>query len=512
MALPNEPKFDGLVVETESLRSNSDILVIGDSPESIVANLDEALAGASPVPKPDDLIWSANTKEEYSTDLAPAELYYAVQHEAMDLDSAVVKGCEESQENCLVSSLWEASALVEPEGPRPLSIPEPDLRAGKEVQEESTDNITYSPAISTRDCELEAFEAFAKFDNALGISLSGNGHIPEQTNDGDPLEDKEIPAAVDDSSSSVENTDFTQATTSQSGAYKSLEVTEFNSSDNQATNMRGCETLNIKTDEEADVPLVNIPMTTYDDDHEDTDMLRNFLTRVKANKAAKNSPARRGRSLPHSPLRTPLGEADSNTSPSPEKPEGEADQVDTTSSTRGRKPLALGDEVEAKNRRSSRRTRLPGRATPCAPSVIPVRRLDQDVPAPAPVSRKEDKETAALTRVNTRKNKGEALPVAEVLAKRRAQNEDPAMRQRLLKEAFDVKTGRGRAAGGAAAKTVTWAEELVQFRPAAAGAAPGPVDEERRPGAVRVGIRRKMALGMAVNGTPAPKRTVRPRT
>ena len=65
--------------------------------------------------------------------------------------------------------------------------------------------------------------------------------------------------------------------------------------------------------------------TSYD--HDDTDMLRNFLTRVKANKAAKAGThiPKRKRSLPHSPLQLPLGEGGATISPSPPKMTDEFD-------------------------------------------------------------------------------------------------------------------------------------------------------------------------------------------
>jgi len=59
-------------------------------------------------------------------------------------------------------------------------------------------------------------------------------------------------------------------------------------------------------------------------DHDDTDMLRNFLTRVKANKQQKQAHQfpRRKRSLPHSPIRLPLESMDTALSPSSPKSQG----------------------------------------------------------------------------------------------------------------------------------------------------------------------------------------------
>ncbi|KAK3305893.1 uncharacterized protein B0T15DRAFT_533760 [Chaetomium strumarium] len=89
--------------------------------------------------------------------------------------------------------------------------------------------------------------------------------------------------------------------------------------------------------------------------------------------------------------------------------------------------------------------------------------------------RSEEKDLAAITRVNTRKNKGGAVPPQVVLAK---QAEDPNWRLRELKGVLDAKERRqqqqqqqveGDSGDGKkntrnkAAKGVRWAEELVRF-------------------------------------------------
>jgi hypothetical protein len=263
-------------------------------------------------------------------------------------------------------------------------------------------------------------------------------------------------------------------------------------------------------------------------DYDDTDMLRNFLTRVKANKAAKNPPKRK-RSLPHSPLRIPLGDLDNNASPSPLQLQ-KADElgvVEPSPSKRKKKPSPLAQcENEPEPRRSGR-TKPPMKEPPGAPSFIPVRRLGQDIDTTVTLKRSEEKELAALTRVNTRKNKGNALTALEVLAKKSEEKEDPVMRQRLLKEVFDEKMEKGRqdkGKKGREKKSVTWAEELAQFQILTKGTSGESNDdkenekvvvvqsgEEKKQGAVRVGVRSKAALGMALNGTPAPKRKMRGR-
>ena len=258
------------------------------------------------------------------------------------------------------------------------------------------------------------------------------------------------------------------------------------------------------------------PSFSYEDD--DADMLRKFLTRVKANKAAKaeNVTPQRKRSLPHSPLRLPLGELDTNNSPSPLslKPNDELEASDPSPSPKRRKRHELAtdaeDEGKLKAIRRSGRTRLPVKsAAPGAPSLIPVRRLGKDGDATVTLRSNEEKELAALTRVNTRKNKGSLNPT-EVLLLKMAEKTDPVLKQRLLKEMFEEKKKNGK--NSEKGKSVAWAEELTQFQSekehkdkekVTAGSS-----SELKKSSVRVGaaVRNKIALGKPVNGTPGPKR------
>ncbi len=297
-----------------------------------------------------------------------------------------------------------------------------------------------------------------------------------------------------------------------------------------AVSLKAPAELDVKQDiqsiEAPDVPDSSNLASAYD--HDDTDMLRNFLTRVKANKAAKNPP-KRNRSLPHSPLRIPLGDLDSNASPSPLQLQkaSEPDVTEPSPSKRKKKPSPLAQcENEPEPRRSGR-TKPSVKEPPGAPSFIPVRRLGQDIDTTVTLKRNEEKELAALTRVNTRKNKGNALSALEVLAKKSEEKEDPVMRQRLLKEVFDEKMEKGRQEKekrGREKKSVSWAEELAQFQTLTKGKSGKSNDdkenekvvvvqgvEDKKQGAVRVGVRSKAALGMALNGTPAPKRKMRGR-
>jgi hypothetical protein len=168
---------------------------------------------------------------------------------------------------------------------------------------------------------------------------------------------------------------------------------------------------------------------------------------------------------------------------------------------------------EPKAIRRSGRTRLPVKSTLGAPSLIPVRRLGPDGgDTTVAIRRTEEKDIAALTRVNTRKNKG-ALGPTEVLLLKAAEKADPALKQRLLKEMFEEKQKKGSKAEKS--KSVTWAKELVQFQCEKKSSndkeKTAPVTA-KKPNAVRVGpSKSKISMSRAVNGTPAPKRRARER-
>ncbi|KAI9046717.1 hypothetical protein LZ554_009455 [Drepanopeziza brunnea f. sp. 'monogermtubi'] len=304
----------------------------------------------------------------------------------------------------------------------------------------------------------------------------------------------------------------------------------------------------------------NVSITSQ---HDDTDMLRDFLTRVKANKAAqaKTSIPKRKRSLPHSPIQIPLETVPAVSSPSSPKATEDFDtSLPAPSPAKRRKrshmssPSPKGeDNTEPKSIRRSGRTRLPIKAAPLAPSFIPVRRIGQDGESTVTLRRSEDKELAALTKMNTRKNKGAAQHPANFLhaaAKKIEEKEkdDPVAKQKLMREAFEEREKEKKRSKGKGKKSVVWAEELVRFqsdeqerkseedmsevvvRPnqkrdkailppskeekkAAAAVAVVPAaggGEKKTP--VKVGMRSKISLGMAANGTPAPKRGLRGRS
>ncbi|KAK4101203.1 hypothetical protein N658DRAFT_559050 [Parathielavia hyrcaniae] len=291
------------------------------------------------------------------------------------------------------------------------------------------------------------------------------------------------------------------------------------------------------------------PQARHDDS--ETEMLRNFVTRVTADKNAKaaaaaaalaKKTARRSGSLGSitsstgSPMarpgsetpatRTPLGVKSPN-SPTPTKKrkhELVQDNLTKDKSTPQDPSAQPSDGPRLKRRRKrvdpvleresvtpspdseslpstgagsgprrSRRARSARVALkPAAPSansialsMIPVRlpgmgamddtAMDAHLASMAR-QRSEEKDLAAVTRGNTRKNKGGAVPPQVVLAK---QAEDPSWRMRELKGVFEAKEHRameegtcteegGGGMGGEGkrkkAKGVRWAEELVRYQ------------------------------------------------
>ncbi|KAK1760274.1 hypothetical protein QBC47DRAFT_2972 [Echria macrotheca] len=209
--------------------------------------------------------------------------------------------------------------------------------------------------------------------------------------------------------------------------------------------------------------------------------------------------------------RTPLGEKSAN-SPSPVKKrkfkEGDdldggkddsievsEDPADAPRLKRRRKRMdpvlkaaedgvAAESEAEPGPRRSTRTRGARVALKPTAPSansialsLIPVRlpgmagmddaMLESHLAAAK--NRGDEKDVAAVTRVNTRKNKGNSIPPKLVLAR---QAEDPAgWRMKELKSVFDAKESRAAGAKDESdgrqtrkGKGVRWAEELVRFQ------------------------------------------------
>ncbi|KAF7938422.1 uncharacterized protein EAE98_000760 [Botrytis deweyae] len=209
-------------------------------------------------------------------------------------------------------------------------------------------------------------------------------------------------------------------------------------------------------------------------ENDDTDILRQFLTRVKADKAAKAAaPApKKRKSLPHSPLRIPLGDIMNAEASSPvQAPRGDFDLSIPEIASPSRKSRATTppstEEVDAEARsiRRSGRTRPPVLKIPLpAPSSIPVRRLGGQDDTNVTLKQSVEKELAALTRVNTRKNKAGAVFPEVLLARKADAKENPAKRQKELKEMFEEKLRREKKAQGKPKKSVVWAEQIAQYQ------------------------------------------------
>ena len=225
---------------------------------------------------------------------------------------------------------------------------------------------------------------------------------------------------------------------------------------------------------------------------DDTSMLKDFLNRAQARKAAQKPVLSAPEAVvpQHSPRRSPRkmhGSRDGQGS-SPQKPRNMASRPNTPP---GKPKPELFDSDDGEEQtaeptscRRSTRTRLPApaKAVPGAPSFIPVRRADGT--DPVVLQKSQAQELAVTTRANTRRNKGQSKPPLLAL-------------QDLPTETTDLaSSGRQRVAERA--KSVAWAERLASYRDAN-----GEADEieERRPK-----VRTLRGLG-AVNGTPAAKRT-----
>ena len=224
---------------------------------------------------------------------------------------------------------------------------------------------------------------------------------------------------------------------------------------------------------------------------DDTSMLKDFLNRAQARKAAQkpillapDAPMTR-----HSPRRSPRKThgPHAGRASSPPKLQNIADRPGTPPGTPKTEALDSDESeeltAEPASCRRSTRTRLPApsKAAPGAPSFIPVRRADGT--DPVVLQKSQAQELAVSTRANTRRNKGQSKPPLLAL-------------QDLPTESADVaSTAKQRAER---AKSVAWAERLASYQDARGDADDA---EERRPK-----VRRLRGLG-AVNGTPAAKRT-----
>lgn len=219
---------------------------------------------------------------------------------------------------------------------------------------------------------------------------------------------------------------------------------------------------------------------------DDTNMLKDFLDRVKAKKAATSvDMSEAHRPVPPSPLRSPrkvLADVDNNL-PSPRRSQEIANRPGTPPGKHMLESSNIDDlddaAIEPIPFRRSERVRLPGpqRLTRGTPSLIPVRRPNG--PEAVVLQKSVAQEIALTTRANTRRNKGRSKPAVlalQTLAKEPVQLDAPVR---------EVKEG---------AKQVAWDEKLVYHLEGEARR------EERKPK-----MRRLKGLGTA-NGTPAAKK------
>lgn len=395
----------------------------------------------------------------------------------------------------------------------PVAADEP-LEAAESVEVADAFEIPEAHDIDSVEVdELLRFSAAEDFD----VFTAEEAPRPIEVSAGFLLTDATRPFSFDSGSRSVlqEATEEEPIEEGDSDAFEESTSSPHNAS----TLLSPSNQLNVELEREiSKSPEKEITTTApFSYEQEDTDMLLSFVSRVKEAKKAAGIPKRK-RSLPHSPLKLPLEtiEDEGSTSPTP------VQEAPSTGSPSKRRRSRVEEEPTP---RRSTRTRLPVKTQlPAAPSFIPIRKLsgveydDKSIT----VRRNEDKELATLTRVNTKRNKAAAV-MPQVVLEQLKSDQDPAARHRQLKEVFDerakkdIKSKKG--------LSVRWAEELVHFQEFnAATAIPNiavnlskeakkvkldlePVEEEepekRR---VRVGVRSKIALGMAANGTPAPKR------
>ncbi|CAD6585549.1 MAG: hypothetical protein ASARMPREDX12_002052 [Alectoria sarmentosa] len=223
---------------------------------------------------------------------------------------------------------------------------------------------------------------------------------------------------------------------------------------------------------------------------DDTSMLKDFLNRAQARKAAQR-PILSAPDAPipqHSPRRSPRkphGSQDGHAS-SPQKPRNVANRPGTPPGKPKAEALEFddGEELTAEpaSCRRSARTRLPApsKAPPGGPSFIPVRRADGA--DPVVLQKSQAQELAVSTRANTRRNKGQSKPPLLALKDLPTESADLAD---TAKE------------GAEKAKSVAWAERLASYQDAKGEA--DDAEEKRRK------VRRLRGLG-AGNGTPAAKR------
>lgn len=193
--------------------------------------------------------------------------------------------------------------------------------------------------------------------------------------------------------------------------------------------------------------------------------LGKFLTQHKASKAARSAGQGTGASAAMSTgspkPRVPLGKIDANTT-SPmkaaakrkaEDEDEETAEVAKPPTKRGRKGSVLKPTTDPEPLRRSSRVKAKVQEPSTENSKIPVRVGSSAFEGAATGGETKEADLASVTRANTRRNKGKAIPPAEVLARR---NQDPtAHRMQELKEVHDARAAR---AGKARGKGIQWGE------------------------------------------------------
>lgn len=228
---------------------------------------------------------------------------------------------------------------------------------------------------------------------------------------------------------------------------------------------------------------------------DDTNMLKDFLSRAQARKLAKDvtlvpvSNAATAATSPRRSQRNALATLDSN-SPSPHKPRGLSSHPGTPPNKPrlAEVPREGNDESTTRGSpvRRSTRKRLPAPAKTAtgAPSFIPVRRADGT--DPVVLQKSVAQELALVTQTNTRRNKGQSRPPAVML-------------KSLAVEMVEDGTKGGHALRNC--KSVGWDQKLVYYQDGTEAI----IDVESQKEEKRPKARRLRGLGTG-NGTPAPKR------
>ncbi|KAI4243120.1 MAG: hypothetical protein L6R40_003670 [Gallowayella cf. fulva] len=310
-----------------------------------------------------------------------------------------------------------------------------------------------------------------------------------------PSDHRAIKIAVDDNSSDSEECGISGQIVDEATAIEQLEAEENVREPSNSLSFEIKPTKFKVLDSESQV-MESPPKKTRSGARfsDDTNMLKDFLSRAQARKQAREVTliARSSATAATSPRRShrnALAALDSN-SPSPHKPCELVNQPGTPPNKATLEEVQKQRDDDATGEgspvRRSTRKRLPAPAKTAtgAPSFIPVRRADGT--DPVVLQKSVAQELALVTQTNTRRNKGQSKPPAIIL-------------KSLPVETFEEGTKGGHALRNC--KVVGWDKKLVYYQDGTErmNSVESKV-EENRPKA-----RRLRGLG-AGNGTPAPKR------